>query len=239
MKNKIIIYDFDGTLTPYSVPKIDLMDKIGCTFEQYEAKMKEWLIAHPGKDIFDSYYMTFLNVLSEYGYPLTDETFAMGGNLTNFNPGVLEYFEDTKDLAQHYLVSSGFQVPLEHSAVSKYFTKIYGTIFSYDANHVATGIAYAMNDKRKVDKIQEICAMNHLDDLNLENVVYIGDGLTDAYAMSFVKEHGGTPIFVYQPHETSDAFEQLKNKGIVDIAFVADYSKGTDLYNTLLQFIQK
>lgn len=239
MKNKIVIYDFDGTLTPYSVPRIELMDKIGCTAQEYEEKMKAWLALNPTKDVFDAYYITFLNVLKEYGYPLTDETFAMGGNLNDYNPGVIEYFEDIKNLTKNYLVSSGFKVPLQHSGVAKYFDEIYGTVFSYDENKTATGIAYAMNDRRKVDKIKEICALNHLDDLNLENVIYIGDGLTDAYAMSFVKEHGGLPIFVYQPHENLDAFNELKNKGIVDHAFVADYSRNTDLYNTILEFLHK
>ncbi|MEG0176846.1 HAD family hydrolase [Anaerorhabdus sp.] len=239
MTKTIIVYDFDGTLTPNSLPKIGLMDKLGYSFDRYEQKMKEWLLNHPGKDIYDSYYMTFLNILEESGYPLTDETFALSANENNYNPGVFEYFESVKPYVKNYLVSSGFKVPLLHSGVSKYFEEIYGTIFEYNNDNIATGVKYAMNDQRKVDKIKEICELNHLDNYDCSNVIYLGDGLTDAYAMSFVKEHGGISIFVYQPHENLDAFNVLKEKGIVDVAYVADYSINSELYNKLISIINR
>lgn len=233
MNKPILIYDYDGTLTTNSVPRVNLMDELGCTPELYESKMKEWIMANPHCDVYDAYYITFLNVLKEKGYPLTDQTFAKATNISDYNPGIFDYFEDFKDCAHHYLVSSGFKIPLVHTPIAKYFKEIYGTVFAYDEAGNAYGIHYAMNDKKKVDKIKEICEAHGRHDYDCTNMVYLGDGLTDVYAMEFMKNHGGTAIFVHQPHETLENFNKLNSQGVVDIALEADYSRGSKLYNLL------
>ncbi|MFV0551741.1 MAG: hypothetical protein ACK5L6_07460 [Anaerorhabdus sp.] len=233
MNKPILIYDYDGTLTTNSVPRVNLMDELGCTPEQYEQKMKEWIMDHPTSDVYDAYYITFLNVLREKGLPLTDETFKKATNISDYNPGIFDYFEDFKDCAHHYLVSSGFKIPLIHTPIAKYLKEIYGTTFAYDENGYAYDIDYAMNDKKKVDKIKEICEMHNRPDYDCTNMVYLGDGLTDAYAMEFMKSHGGTAIFVHQPHESLDNFNKLYHQGIVDIVHVADYSRNSTLYTLL------
>lgn len=233
MNKPILIYDYDGTLTTNSVPRVNLMDELGCTPEYYEQKMKEWIHENPKSDVFDAYYITFLNVLKEKGYPLTDETFAKATNISDYNPGVFDYFEDFKDSADHYLVSSGFKIPLLHTPIAKYFKEIYGTTFAYDKDGNAYGIDYAMNDRKKVDKIKEICEAHGNPNYDCTNMVYLGDGLTDVYAMEFMKTHGGTAIFVHQPHETLDNFNKLHEQGVVDIVRVADYSRNSELYNLL------
>lgn len=233
MNKPICIYDYDGTLTSTSIPRVHLMDELGYTPERYEAKMKEWLKENPHGDTYDAYYTTFLNILKENNYPLTNDTFKKISNSSDFNPGLFDYFEDFKDAADHYLVSSGFKVPLTHTTIAKYLKEIYGTTFAYDDEGNAIGIDFAMNDKKKVDKIKEICENHGRIDYDCTNMIYLGDGLTDAYAMEFIKSHGGTAIFVHQPHETLDQYSKLNTQGVVDIAHIADYNRNSDLYNLL------
>lgn len=233
MNKPICIYDYDGTLTASSIPRVRLMDELGFTPELYELKMQEWLKEHPEHDVYDAYYTTFLNVLKEKNYPLNNETFKKISNSSDFNPGLHDYFEDFKDVADHYLVSSGFKIPLTHTTIAKYLKEIYGTTLAYDADGNAIGIDFAMNDKKKVDKIKEICEKHGRLDYDCSQMIYLGDGLTDAYAMEFIKQHGGTAIFVHQPHETLEQYNKLNEKGVVDIVHIADYRRDSELYNFL------
>lgn len=61
-----------------------------------------------------------------------------------------------------------------------------------------------MSDKNKVVAIEEILKTIGNKDNDCSNVIYIGDGLTDYYAMKYIKEHGGTTIFVYQDPNHKD-----------------------------------
>lgn len=233
MHKPICIYDYDGTLTSNSIPRFMLMDELGITPEMYELKMKEWSIEHPQHDVYDAYFNTFLTILKEKDYPLTNETFAQLSNSSHFNPGLFDFFEDFKDHADHYLVSSGFKVPLTYTTIAKYLKDIYGTTLAYDAEGYVVGIDYTMSDKKKVDKIKDICEKHGRDDYDCTNMIYLGDGLTDAYAMEFIKKHGGTAIFVHQPEESLEQYNKLQSQGVVDIVHVADYRRNSDLYNFL------
>lgn len=57
-------------------------------------------------------------------------------------------------------------------------------------------------------------------------MLYIGDGLTDYYAMNFVKQNGGITIFVYQ--EEKD-IEEIDEKDVVTF-----YTSGNFLPNSKL-----
>ena len=45
-----------------------------------------------------------------------------------------------------------------------------------------------MSDKNKVIAIKEILQKNGIDNEDCSNIIYIGDGFTDYYAMDFVKK---------------------------------------------------
>ena len=130
----------------------------------------------------------------------------------------------------NYLLSSGIKVFLEKVSISPYFKEIYATTFTYNQDYEANGIEFLMNDKNKVIAIKEILKKNGIENENCSTVIYIGDGFTEYYAMKYIKEHGGTSIFVYKNLNSKD-MQSIKERDVVDFYTEADFSQNGELYN--------
>ena len=72
---KIIIYDFDGTLTPYKLPKFEILDKCGIKeglnnpIIRTKAQEK---VNKTGTNLYEALHKTILEVIKANGYKLTD-----------------------------------------------------------------------------------------------------------------------------------------------------------------------
>jgi len=77
---------------------------------------------------------------------------------------------------------------------------------------------------------KEILKKNGIDNEDCSNIIYIGDGFTDYYAMKYIKEHGGTSIFVYKNLDSKD-MQSIKEKDVIDFYTKADFSQNSELYN--------
>ena len=66
-----------------------------------------------------------------------------------------------------------------------------------------------------------------------ENIIYIGDGLTDVPAMTLTKKYGGRSIAVYKTgHQRGiETCKKLLSANRVDFTALADYSKGKELFS--------
>lgn len=232
--SKIIIYDFDGTLTPYPLPKFEILEKSGLKngahnpqFLELSQKKSE----DENIDLYKAIYETYLEIIKNAGFKLTDENFSLGYDNVDYNNGVIEFLNMLYQNDIHnYLLSSGIKVFLEKISISVYFKEIYATIFTYNQNCEANGLEFLMNDKNKVIAIKEILKKNGIDNEDCSNIIYIGDGLTDYYAMKYVKEHGGISIFVYRNLDSKD-MQSIKEKNVVDFYAEADFTTNTELHN--------
>lgn len=231
---KIIIYDFDGTLTPYSLPKFDILEKCGIIdgarnpkfLELSQKKSKELNI-----DLYKAIYDTYFEIIKESNLKLNNENFSLGCDSVEYNKGVIEFLNLLKqNKITNYLLSSGIKVFLEKTSISSYFKEIYATSFTYNQDGEANGFEFLMSDKNKVTAIKEILQKNRINNEDCSNIIYIGDGLTDYYAMKYIKEHSGTSIFVYKDLANKD-MDIIKKENIVDIFTKADFSKNSELYN--------
>ena len=65
----ICIYDFDGTLTPYSLPQYPILKQCGCTdlilMNRVEKIMSE------GLNFYEAYYKCYRDVLEENGIKMS------------------------------------------------------------------------------------------------------------------------------------------------------------------------
>jgi len=82
---KIIIYDFDGTLTPYSLPKFEILEKSGMKDGAYNPQFLE-LSQKRSKtkniDLYRAIYDVYFEIIKNAGFKLTDENFSLGcGNV--------------------------------------------------------------------------------------------------------------------------------------------------------------
>ena len=65
-----------------------------------------------------------------------------------------------------------------------------------------------------------------------DNMIYVGDGLTDVPSMALIKKEGGHSVAVYQKRLKAQVkiCEQLFKANRVDFISEADYRKGSNLY---------
>lgn len=233
MKN-IIIYDFDGTLTPYSMPRLDILIKCGVKDGAHNPKFLELArksAEEKKTDIYEAIYDTYFEIIKNSGLKLTDENFIFGSDDVEYNNGVKEFLNMMEENnVSNYLVSAGIKVFLEKISIAPYFKEIYANTFSYDNKREVNGFEYLMNDKNKVTAIQEILKINGIDIEDTSRIIYIGDGFTDYYAMKYVKEHGGTSIFVYRDFNNKEMM-YIKKENVVDFYTKADFSKDSELFN--------
>ena len=85
-----------------------------------------------------------------------------------------------------------------------------------------------MSDKNKVEAIKEIIFENNYDKDDCSDIIYIGDGLTDIFAMEYIKKNNGITIFVYHD-ENSKEIKLMQEKDIISFYALADYSLDSDL----------
>lgn len=182
-------------------------------------------------DLYRSIYETYFQIIKDAGLKLVDENFILGYDHVEYNDGVAEFLEMLhRNGIRNYLLSSGLKVFLEKVSVASYFEDIYATIFTYNQDAEATGFEFLMSDKNKVIAIKEILEKNLIrGGDNCADVVYIGDGLTDYDAMKYVKEHGGTTVFVYHDANSKDV-SSIKEENIIDFFAKADFSQNSELY---------
>ncbi len=231
--SNIIIYDFDGTLTPYKVTKFQILEECGLKDGALNPKFLEMVekkANDENTDVYHAVYEVFLQLMRATNLKLIDENFSLGADCVTYNDGVEDFLKFLKENGIHnYLLSSGLKVYLDKTNIVKYFDKIYATTFTYNSEGEVIGVDNLMSDRNKVTAIKDILYSMGRQEDDCRNVVYIGDGFTDRYAMEYVKRNGGTSIFVYK--EDNAELKKLEAENIVSFSTFADYSENSELRN--------
>lgn len=231
-RKKLIIYDFDGTLTPYSMPKFEILEKSGLKDGANNPKFLELSQEKSNTlkiDLYQAMYEVYFELIRNAGFRLIDENFYLGFDRIEYNKGVSDFLTTLNQSSiSNYLLSSGVSVLLEKTKYASFFKKIYATKFQYDENGEAIGISYLMSDKNKVEAIKEIIRDQGFSRDDCSHIIYIGDGLTDFYAMEYVKKSGGTTIFVYLDGNNK-SIEEMRRKDVVSFFAKADFSLNSEL----------
>ena len=231
--SNIIIYDFDGTLTPYKMTKFQILEECGLKDGALNPKFLEMVekkANDENTDVYHAVYEVFLQLMRATNLKLIDENFSLGADCVTYNDRVEDFLSFLKKNGVHnYLLSSGLKVYLEKTSIAKYFDKIYATTFTYNSDGEVIGIDNLMSDRNKVTTIKDILYSMGRQEDDCRNVVYIGDGFTDRYAMEYVKRNGGTSIFVYK--EDNAELKKLEAEDIVSFSTFADYSDNSELRN--------
>ncbi len=231
MKEVQIVYDFDGTLTPRPVPFFPILKDCGIQEDEFYNKISE--IKKSGtNDVYESWFQAFLSIVQNSN--LTKHDITKGAKDISYCKGVEEWFDNLKKNSNasfsHYIITSGIEEFLYASSISKYITQIFGASFIHE-NGKLKGIEKLISDKGKVNYIKKINTLNGRNENDCSNLVYIGDGLTDYYAMEFVFYNGGTSILVTPPGKKEE--EKLIN--ITHFQCEADYTPNKRLF----QYIKK
>lgn len=224
---KIVIYDFDGTLTPYPITVLGILENCGFIGGGNNFNFKKLVserMLEKNISVYNSFYETIFDVVESNGYFLNDEVLSIGADRIEYNNGVEEFLKYLNNQGiDNYIISSGMKCFLDNTSISKYFKDIYATTFKYK-NGMVEDIENIVTDVKKIDAVKDIISKNNFVDCS--NIVYIGDGLTDLPIMEFVKNNGGTTIYV------SDNVNDIDNN-IVSYCFNKDYSKDNDIFKVI------
>ena len=221
----VVIYDFDGTLTPYSLPQYEIIKKCGYDEEKLMNRIAEKLTNSEG--LYEAYCKCYIEILLENNILLTKENVCLSADKIEFNNGVIEYFKNFQSQTtgvKHYIVTSGIKDYVDKTVIRKFVDGVYGVTFN-EENGIYKDIDILLTDKKKVDVIKQVQKDNN----ETNNIIYFGDGLTDSFAFEYVHSIGGKNVFIATKNESIETYKQLNVKGIIDKCFEPDFSMDSEL----------
>lgn len=220
----IIIYDFDGTLTPCGIPQYEILKRFGYDDKKLLERIKD-LMKKENLTLYQSFYRTYENILKENNEDMHYDNIVLGANNVVFNPGVESYFEEMQEKnsgIKHYIVTSGFEEYVSNTKISPLVNGIYGVIY-HKQGDIFTAIDRLVSDEEKPNIIKMIVKGN-----KNKKLIYVGDGLTDKYAFKFVHSLDGICIYVGSTKQDFENYKSLKEEKIVDEYFIRDFSDESD-----------
>ncbi len=257
-----ICYDFDGTLSPGNMQEYGFIEKLGISPADFWEQSENLGRTHKMDGIL-AYMKMMIDQSQRHGLSFRRRDFQEYGQTVQLYPGVEKWFKNISDYAlkkriqlDHYIISSGMKEMIEGTKIAPYFREIFASSFMYDANGVAVWPAVALNYTTKTQflfRINKGCldisdnkSINRFvphDEraLPFEQIIYIGDGETDIPCMRMVKDLGGYSIAVYKKdnEKSEKTAELLVHDNRVNLAAVADYSKGKQIDSFVKSVIDK
>lgn len=253
-----IVYDFDGTLTPQPMQEYTILPEIGIkNGNKFWDKVNKESSRTEGEGIV-TYMRLMLEMSNSKHYPVTRKRLKKLAEKISYFPGVKNYFARINDYVKkqfggdvelrHYIISAGLKEIISGTSLAKYFYKIFASEYYYDEYGAATFPNVIVNDTLKtqfifrINKGKENLSENinlhmpeHLRPIPFQNILYIGDGLTDVPCMTVIRKNGGHAIAVYKPHNSmgKKTCTDLLKAGRVDFVSQADYSSGSELDNLI------
>lgn len=251
-----IMYDFDKTLSTMDMQNYSFIPRLGLTPAEFWGATSEYTDKYGVERILAYMYM-MIKAAKDKNIKLTRKFLQECGKDIVYYKGVDTWFsrinkygEEHGVKVEHYLVSSGTKEIVEGTSIYKEFKEVYGCEFFYE-NDEAVWPKLSINYTQKTQYFFRIAkgAMSITDDdgvnqkteehrVPYENIVYLGDGMTDIACMTLVKKNGGTSIAIY-PELNSKMAKQILNDNRVNFVCTADYKEGGDLEKVLKLTINK
>lgn len=242
-----IMYDYDHTLCKEDMQNYGLAPALGLTPAQYWANVSKNTKETQCEMILSFLYSTIRQALCKGIKPTRKWFNSLGKNIEHF-PGVLTWFTKMNEYArskgvilEHYVVSSGNKEIIEGGPIAKAFKKIFACEYHYDKDtKIAVWPKFVINYTQKTQYLYRIekGVLDVNDDIKInqkskpriphQNMIYIGDGITDVPCMTVVKNSGGHSIAVYDPSKKDTVIELMKD-GRVSYVCQADYRKDKEL----------
>lgn len=255
-----IMYDFDKTLCTRDMQEYTFIPSLGMQPDDFWSGTGE-IASKEQMDSVLTYMYCMITESQQSGKPFTREDLVECGKHIEYLPGVEEWFERVNRYGEeagvrveHYVLSSGLKEIIEGSSIAKFFKKIFASEFLYDSqtgNPIWAKMAVNYTNKTQfvyrinkgvldISNNVDVNASRPDDDRRVyfNNMIYIGDGLTDVPCMKLVKQSGGHSIALYQNGQKDKVQPLLKHER-VDWIFEADYRKGQALDQAMHDLICK
>lgn len=253
-----IMYDFDKTLSTTDMQNYAFIPKLGMKPDEFWNATGEFTKA-TGVERILSYMYMMITLSKEKGIDLTREYLNEMGKDIKFFPGVETWFKRINKYGrekgvkiEHYLISSGTKEIVEGCSIAKEFTEMYGCEFYYDPiTKLPIWPKLAINYTQKTQYLFRISkgTIDQGDDKSInekysfkripyENMIYLGDGMTDIPCMALLLKEGGSPIAIFEK-KNSENIKALLKGGRVKYACKANYKEGSQLDKTIKLIIDR
>ena len=242
-----LIYDFDNTLSTRDMQEFTFIPALGMSPSEFWSKCDE--ISHSlSMDHILAYMFLMAQKAKEKGISLSPESLRAMGKDVQFFDGVDTWFKRVNDYGEaiglevrHYIISCGLKAMIEGCPIGKEFYNIFACDYIYDDNGDVIWPGVAINYTSKTQFLYRINKgvedMGEHKKLNMympaservvpfENMIYIGDGLTDVPSMKLTRSRGGYAIGVYRnPQDAS----YLVNEDRVDFYVEGNYIENSEM----------
>ena len=247
-----LVYDFDGTLSPQPMQEYTVLPKIGAKPAEFWAKVNREA-RETESDQMLVYMRHIIEALERAQVDVKREDFAAMARRIEYFPGVETWFARMNGYVRkrsrgsvtlrHYLISAGQKEILEGVSIRKHFKRIYASEYHFNHHGVATFPKFLVTDTLKtqflfrinkgLEKVTE-SINEHMPEsrrpIPFQNIVYVGDGMTDVPSMALTKKSGGHAVAVYPPRgEGRATCVKLLDAGRVDFIAAADYRRDSKL----------
>ena len=254
-----IMYDFDKTLITRDMQEYTFIPSLGMQPDDFFFFLQS-LASEQQMDSVLAYMYAMMIRAEANGKPLKREDLVECGQHVVYLPGVEGWFERINGYGkeagvevEHYVLSSGLKEIIDGTSIAKHFKKIFASEFLYGEDGKAIWAKMAVNYTNKTQFVYRI-NKGVLDISNIvyvnastpesdrrvffNNMIYLGDGLTDVPCMKLVKLSGGHSIALYQDGQKEKVQPLLKHER-VDWIFQADYREGQPLDVAMKNLIYK
>ncbi len=253
-----IMYDFDKTLCTKDMQNYKFIPSLGIDVGEFW-NYTNTVQTNEKMDSILAYMYTAIKISKEKNIPLKRKRLEENGKDIEFFPGVESWFKRINDfgkkngvIIEHYVISSGMKEIIDGTVISGEFKNIFASEYLYDKEGNAIWPKTAVNYTNKTQFVYRInkgvLDVSNDTDLNksmpddskrisFENMIYIGDGLSDVPCMKMMQSYGGKSIAVYQ--QLDDKVKELLKKHRVDYIYPADYRENSGLDKTVNNIILK
>lgn len=249
-----IVYDFDGTLTPQPMQEYTILPEIGIKDgNEFWKRVNKESRRINGEEIV-TYMRLMLEESQSKHYPVTAQRLKKLAKNIDYFSGVGTYFKRINNYVKnkfhnkvelrHYVISAGLKEIISGTSIGKYFHKIFASEYYYNEYGAAVFPKVIVNDTLKTQFIFRI--NKGKEDLNesinlhmpmslrpipFQNILYIGDGLTDVPCMTVIRKNGGYAIAVYKSRDSQGKriCKELLKAERVDFITKADYKSSSEL----------
>jgi 2-hydroxy-3-keto-5-methylthiopentenyl-1-phosphate phosphatase len=248
-----LVYDFDGTLSPQPMQEYTVLPKIGIEPAQF------WAIVNKEARETESdpmlvYMRHIIEALERVKVDVKREDFAAMARAIEYFPGVTTWFARMNAYVKkrsrgqvrllHYLISAGQKEILDGVSIRRHFKRIYASEYHFNHHGVATFPKFLVTDTQKTQFLFRInkgieavteSINEHMPEnerpIPFQNIIYVGDGMTDVPSMALTKKSGGHAVAVYDPkgEKGRATCVKLLDAGRVDFVSEADYRAGSKL----------
>ena len=214
-----IIYDFDGTLTPKTMQEYTLLPKLGVKSKSFWDEISQE-VSKTGAETMMVYMRQLLDHAKNKNIRISKDEFLKMGRDIKYYSGVEKWFNNyiKKIFASEYYYRG--KVAVFPKIVVTDTTK---TQFIFRINKGKEKLSQSINEHMpEADR-----------PIPFDNIIYIGDGMTDVPSMALIKKSGGHSIAVFKKNnkEQIKISKNLYKAQRVDFIAPANYNQNSPLFN--------